>query len=159
MFGVQPAADLGEHAVVAASRRPGPPLGLRRLSRPGAVRPAPALIEGRVQAQSLTDTPDHEVTRSCAGAALPSPPWPVEVTDDERSTVLTAADGGALRLHRALAPTAPDTRPETAAGQVSGAWEAADGTRARAVVAPPGRWSPPCAPTDRHGADGRGLGL
>ncbi|MFF0087162.1 hypothetical protein ACFYR1_47040 [Streptomyces canus] len=32
-------------------------------------------------------------------------------------------------------PTAPDTRPATAAGQVSGAWEAADGTRARAVFA------------------------
>ncbi|WP_406438322.1 hypothetical protein OHB00_26970 [Streptomyces sp. NBC_00631] len=96
-----------------------------------------ALIEGRVQAQtqSLTDTPDHEVTRSRAGAALPSPPWPVEVTDDERSTVLTAADGRALRLHPVLDPTAPGTRPETAAGQVSGAWEAADGTRARAVFA------------------------
>ncbi len=96
-----------------------------------------ALIEGCVQAQaqSLTDTPDHEVTRSCAGAVLPSPPWPVEVTDDERSAVLTVADGGALRLHRALDPAAPDTRPETAAGHVSGAWEAADGTRARAVFA------------------------
>ncbi|MEU9247806.1 hypothetical protein [Streptomyces sp. NPDC048385] len=96
-----------------------------------------ALIEGCVQAQaqSLTDTPDHEVTRSRAGAALPSPLWPVEVTDDERSSLLAAADGGVLRLHRVLDPTAPDTRPETAAGQVGGAWEAADGTRARAVFA------------------------
>ncbi|MDX2677442.1 hypothetical protein [Streptomyces soliscabiei] len=96
-----------------------------------------ALIEGRVQAQaqSLTDTPDHEVTRSRAGAALPSPPRPVEVTDDERGTVLTATHGGVLRLHRILDPTAPDPRPETAAGQVSGAGEAADGTRPRAVFA------------------------
>ncbi|MEU9398035.1 hypothetical protein AB0D86_49735 [Streptomyces sp. NPDC048324] len=31
--------------------------------------------------------------------------------------------------------TTPDTRSETAVGQVSGAWEAADGTRARAVFA------------------------
>lgn len=44
-------------------------------------------------------------------------------------------DGGVLRLHRALDPTTPDTRPATAAGQVSGAWEAGDGTRARAVSA------------------------
>lgn len=96
-----------------------------------------ALVEGRAQAQaqSVTDTPDHEVTRSWAGPALPSPPWPVEVTDDERSTVLTAAGGRALRVHRVLDPTAPDTRPGTAAGHVSGAWEAADGTRARAVFA------------------------
>jgi hypothetical protein len=72
---------------------------------------------------------------SATGAALPFLPWPVEVTDDERSTVLTAADGRALRVHRVLDPTAPDTRPETAAGQVSGAWEAADGPRARAVFA------------------------
>jgi hypothetical protein len=34
-------------------------------------------------------------------------------------------------VHRAL----DHTRPETAAGHVSGAWEAADGTRARAVFA------------------------
>ncbi|MEU5307883.1 hypothetical protein [Streptomyces sp. NPDC021562] len=38
-------------------------------------------------------------------------------------------------MHRALDPTTPDTRPATAAGQVSGAWEAGDGTRARAVSA------------------------
>lgn len=70
-----------------------------------------------------------------AGAAPPSLPWPVEVTGDERSTVLTAADGGVLRVHRALDPTKPGTRPATAAGRASGAREAGEGTRARAVFA------------------------
>jgi len=94
-----------------------------------------ALIEAASRPGSRASPPNHEATCSCAGAALLSSPWPVEVTDDERSTVLTAADSGVLRLHRALDPTTPDTRPATAAGHVSGAWEAADGTRARAVFA------------------------
>ncbi|WP_458248344.1 hypothetical protein [Streptomyces sp. MAI_2237] len=38
-------------------------------------------------------------------------------------------------LHHVVHPTAPDTRSETTAGQVSGAWEVADDTRARAVFA------------------------
>jgi len=90
-----------------------------------------ALIEGRVQAQaqSLTDTLDDEVTHSFTGTGASAPAWPVEVTDDEDGTAL----GTALRLHRVLRPTAPDTRPEGAAGHVSGAWAAPDGTRARAV--------------------------
>ncbi|WP_436844357.1 hypothetical protein [Streptomyces canus] len=99
-FGGRPTSDLGERAAVAASRRPGPRWAYDGCHDPVLYTQFLALIEGRVQAQSLTDTPDHEVTRSCAGAALPSPPWPVEVTYDERSTALTAADVGALRLHR-----------------------------------------------------------
>ena len=96
-----------------------------------------ALVEGRAQAQaqSVTDTPDHEVTRSYAGPALPSPPWPAEVTEDERDTVVTAEGGTVLRVHRVLDPTAPDTRPQTAAGHVTGAWQTPDGTRTRAVFA------------------------
>ncbi|MCH5675878.1 maltokinase N-terminal cap-like domain-containing protein [Streptomyces gilvus] len=92
-----------------------------------------ALFEGRVQAQaqSLTDTPDHEVTRSYAGSGLPSPDWPVTVTDDEDGTSL----GGGLRLCRILRPTALETAPEGATGHVAGAWQAPDGTRARALFA------------------------
>ncbi|MET9907218.1 1,4-alpha-glucan branching protein [Streptomyces sp. NPDC006476] len=92
-----------------------------------------ALIEGHVQAQaqSVTDTPDHEVTRSFTGAGLPSPDWPVTVTDDQDGTIL----GEALHLRRVLRPAAPDTAPEGATGHVIGAWQSPDGTRARAVFA------------------------
>ncbi|MER6284620.1 maltokinase N-terminal cap-like domain-containing protein [Streptomyces sviceus] len=90
-----------------------------------------ALFEGRAQAQaqSLTDTPDHEVTHSYTGPGLPTGPG--EVTEDRDGTGLALPDGTILRLHRRPRPTAP----EGAAGQVSGAWDAPDGTRARAVFA------------------------
>jgi hypothetical protein len=97
-----------------------------------------ALIEGRAQAvaQSITDTPDHDVARSYTGTAdLGSPSWPVEVTDDGHGTTLPAPPGATLRVHRVLDPTAPDTRPADAIGHVTGAWQATDGTRARAVFA------------------------
>ncbi|MER5752985.1 1,4-alpha-glucan branching protein [Streptomyces sp. NPDC002088] len=96
-----------------------------------------ALIEGRAQAmaQSITDTPDHEVARSCTGSGFPSPAWPVTVTDDQDGTELPAPDGAALRLNRVLQPTAPDTPPQGATGHVAGAWQSPDGTRARAVFA------------------------
>jgi hypothetical protein len=90
-----------------------------------------ALIEGRAQAQaqSLTDTPDHEVTHSYTGPALPS--GPAEVTEDQDGTELALPDGTVLRLHRRPRPTAP----EGTAGHVSGAWNASDGTRPRAAFA------------------------
>ena len=90
-----------------------------------------ALFEGRAQAQaqSLTDTPDHEVTHSYAGPALPT--GPAEVTEDQDGTELALPDGTVLRLHRRLPPTAP----EGANGHVSGAWNAPDGTRTRAAFA------------------------
>jgi hypothetical protein len=96
-----------------------------------------ALLEGRAQAQaqSLTDTPDHEVVHSCTGTGFPSPTWPVEITDDKSGTSVPTPDGGTLRLHRVLDPTVPDTLPEGATGHVSGAWQVADGTRVRAVFA------------------------
>ncbi|GHE05980.1 hypothetical protein [Streptomyces alanosinicus] len=90
-------------------------------------------VAGFGRRQSVPLAPPTTRSPVPARAPLSLPRRGVEVTDDERSTVLTAADGGALRLHRVLDPTAPDTRPATAAGHVSGAWEAADGTRARAV--------------------------
>lgn len=90
-----------------------------------------ALVEGRAQAQaqSVSDTPDHEVGHSYAGSGLPSAAGPVEVTEDQDGTGLRLPDGTALRLHR----RPRQTQPGPAAGQVSGAWEAADGTRVRAV--------------------------
>lgn len=90
-----------------------------------------ALFEGRAQAQaqSLTDTPDHEVAHSYAGPALPT--GPAEVTDDQDGTALRLPDGTVLRLHRRPRPTAP----EEAAGHVSGHWDDTDGTRVRGVFA------------------------
>jgi hypothetical protein len=88
-----------------------------------------ALFEGRAQAmaQSISDTPDHEVTHSYTGPGLSA--GPVEVTEDQDGTGFALPDGTVLRLHRRPRPTAP----EGTAGQVSGAWDAPDGTRARGV--------------------------
>ena len=88
-----------------------------------------ALFEGRAQAmaQSISDTPDHEITHSYTGPALSA--GPVEVTEDQDGTGFALPDGTVLRLHRRPRPTAP----EDAAGQVSGVWDTPDGTRARGV--------------------------
>lgn len=90
-----------------------------------------ALFEGRTQAmaQSISDTPDHEVTHSYPGPALPT--GPAEVTEDQDGTELALPDGTVLRLHRRPRSTAP----EGANGHVSGAWDAPDGTRTRAAFA------------------------
>ncbi|MER5790330.1 1,4-alpha-glucan branching protein [Streptomyces sp. NPDC001980] len=93
-----------------------------------------ALIEGRAeaQAQSITDTPDREVARSYAGAG-PVPGLGAPVDTDE-STEFAVPDGGlVLRLRRVL--TAGSTAPDGAVGQVTGAWQQPDGTRARALFA------------------------
>jgi len=100
---------------------------------PVAVAQLVALIEGRVQAQaqSLSDTPDRNVTRSYTGAGPLA-----EVTgavDDSEATVLGTAQGSSLRLHRVLRPTDDDAIPPDAIGHVSGTWRQADGTLARAV--------------------------
>ncbi|MGW3126269.1 maltokinase N-terminal cap-like domain-containing protein [Streptomyces sp. NPDC001123] len=97
-----------------------------------------ALIEGRAeaQAQSITDTPDREVARSYAGAG-PVPGLGAPVDTDE-STEFAAADGGpVLRLRRVL--TAGSTAPDGTVGQLTGAWEQPDGSRARALFATLGR--------------------
>ena len=90
-----------------------------------------ALFEGRAQAmaQSVSDTPDHEVAHSYTGPALPA--GPAEVTEDRDGTDLTLPDGTVLRIHRTL----PSTAPEGASGRVSTTWAAPDGTRMRSVFA------------------------
>ncbi|MFF4502899.1 1,4-alpha-glucan branching protein [Streptomyces sp. NPDC001401] len=92
-----------------------------------------ALIEGRTQAmaQSITDTPDHEVTRAST-AACPSVEGPLSsVTDTTESTELRVGDGKLVRVHRVLRPTS--LSPEGVLGHVTGAWQAAGDARARAV--------------------------
>ncbi|MEU9346384.1 1,4-alpha-glucan branching protein [Streptomyces sp. NPDC048278] len=93
-----------------------------------------ALIEGRAeaQAQSVTDTPDREVARSYAGAGpVPGLGGPV---DTDGATEFAVPDGGpVLRLRRVL--TAGSTAPDGAVGEVTGAWQQPDGTRARGLFA------------------------
>ncbi|MFI6010531.1 1,4-alpha-glucan branching protein [Streptomyces sp. NPDC051243] len=98
-----------------------------------------ALIEGRAQAQaqSLSDTPDQEVSRSCTGdGAIPRDF--ATATDDREGTELSAPPHGVtLRLHRVLrpAPDGPLALPPGTTGHVAGAWDMPDGTRVRGVFA------------------------
>lgn len=95
-----------------------------------------ALFQGRAvpQAQSLTDTPDHEVTRSCTGDA-PLSVNALTATDTTEGTELPVRPGPALlHLNRVLRP-GPDGLPAEASGHVSGHWGLPDGSRARAVFA------------------------
>lgn len=96
------------------------------------------LIEGRAQAQaqSLTDTPDHEVTRSYTGDSPTVEGGLSAATDTAEATELRAEDGTLLRVHRVLRPTADGTAPLAPAGalgHVAGAWQTPDDTRAHAV--------------------------
>ncbi|WP_328362510.1 1,4-alpha-glucan branching protein [Streptomyces sp. NBC_00457] len=92
-----------------------------------------ALLEGRVQAQaqSISDTPDHEVAHSYAGPTLPST---ATAADDQDGTELRLAGSTAvLRLHRR--PRPGTEVPEGSLGHITGAWELPDGTRTRAPFA------------------------
>ncbi|ANP52630.1 hypothetical protein J2Z21_000136 [Streptomyces griseochromogenes] len=94
------------------------------------------LIEGsaRAMAQSVSDTPDREVTRSYAGDPICLGDFRPEPTDDEQGTRLPAPHGTTLRIHRVLQPAAnPPLPPEGAVGHVAGAWTSSDGIRPGAV--------------------------
>ncbi|MCG0062358.1 1,4-alpha-glucan branching protein [Streptomyces tricolor] len=97
-----------------------------------------ALIEGRAQAmaQSLSDTPDHEVTRSHSGAPLGAAGFPLAPTDDRDGTRIPVPQGGILHVHRVLTPVAenPPQPPRGALGHVATGWPGPDGTRLRAVL-------------------------
>ncbi|MFI8944916.1 1,4-alpha-glucan branching protein [Streptomyces sp. NPDC053750] len=98
-----------------------------------------ALVEGRVQAQdqSVSDTPDRDVTRSCTGEDPTSAAFTPTATDDHEGTALTTPHGTTLRLHRALRPAHDDAPllPQGATGHVAGSWRMPDGTRARGLFA------------------------
>ncbi|CAM5713249.1 maltokinase N-terminal cap-like domain-containing protein [Streptomyces fumanus] len=83
-----------------------------------------ALIEGRAepQAQSISNTPDREVTHTRPDTAPLTPTSAPADTDD--TTDLPLADA-TLHLHRVLRPASP----EDPTGHVSGPWDAPDGTR------------------------------
>ncbi|MEV7687883.1 maltokinase N-terminal cap-like domain-containing protein [Streptomyces bungoensis] len=92
-----------------------------------------ALVQGRAQAmaQSVTDTPDHEVTRSCTGEPFDPAGLTPEPADDARGTRLADPHGTTLRIHRVLRPGAGPA--EGATGHVAGVWNTPDGTRAGGV--------------------------
>ncbi|TJZ52058.1 1,4-alpha-glucan branching protein [Streptomyces piniterrae] len=98
-----------------------------------------ALIEGRAeaQAQSTSDTPDREVTRSYTGAGDTPADFTTTATDSEDGTELPAPHDTTLRLHRVLRPVPEGSPfvPQGAAGHVAGAWQLPDGTRVRGVFA------------------------
>jgi hypothetical protein len=97
-----------------------------------------ALIEGRApaMAQSITDTPDREVTRSYTGDPLGLPGSTPEPADDADGTRLPAPNGTVLHVHRVLAPAAGRRPPvpEGALGHVTTGWPGPDDTRLRAVL-------------------------
>ncbi|MET7287129.1 1,4-alpha-glucan branching protein [Streptomyces sp. NPDC005573] len=96
-----------------------------------------ALIEGRApaMAQSVSDTPDDEVTRGHSGGPLPRTAFTPSPADDESGTRLPVPAGTTLRVHRVLTPAAgnPPLPAQGAVGHVAGGWAAPDGTRLRAV--------------------------
>ncbi|WP_439940429.1 maltokinase N-terminal cap-like domain-containing protein [Streptomyces sp. BBFR115] len=97
-----------------------------------------ALIDGRAeaQAQSVSHTPDKEVTAARSTAA-PLPAGFAGAADAGEETRLSAPDGATLRLRRVLRAE-PDGRPvvpPSAIGHVVGAWGLPDGARARGLFA------------------------
>ncbi|MFI8998466.1 1,4-alpha-glucan branching protein [Streptomyces sp. NPDC053542] len=96
-----------------------------------------SLIEGSApaMAQSITDTPDHEVTRSHTGAPFGLDGFAPEPTDDRNGTRLPVP-GGVLHVHRVLIPVDenPPAPRQGALGHVATGWQGPDGTRPRAVL-------------------------
>ncbi|MFD9115755.1 maltokinase N-terminal cap-like domain-containing protein [Streptomyces bottropensis] len=95
-----------------------------------------ALFEGRAepQAQSVSDTPDHEITHSYAGDG-PLSTTDARATDTPEATeVPLAPTPTVLHLNRVLRPGSLDL-PAAAKGQVTGHWTLPDETRARGVFA------------------------
>ena len=102
-----------------------------------------ALIDGRAeaQAQSISDTPDREVTRSRTGDGPTPTDFPAAThaaSDGQEHTELPVTLGATLRVHRVLRPVpddGPAQLPQGATGHVAGSWQMPDGTSARGLFA------------------------
>ena len=94
---------------------------------PVLVRELLSLIQGRAQAmaQSISDTPDHEVIRSYTGASLPPESFTPEPVDDREGTALPMPAGMTLRVHRVPQPVQghPPLAAEDAVGYVIRGWQ------------------------------------
>lgn len=97
-----------------------------------------ALVEGTAPAvaQSVTDAPDHEVTRAFTGEAPGPRGFTPEPADGPDGTHVPLPGGTVLRVHRVLVP-APEGAPlaPEALGHVATGWQGPGGTRPRAVLA------------------------
>ncbi|KUN91320.1 maltokinase N-terminal cap-like domain-containing protein [Streptomyces caeruleatus] len=126
-----------EHALVGTMEHGvlGPRWAYDGVHDPVLVAQLLALIEGRAQAmaQSISDTPDHEVAPAYTGDGLPAGDRLMTATDDQHGTELRASDGAALRLHRVLRTDL--AVPQGAVGHLTGVWQTPDYTRARALFA------------------------
>jgi len=96
-----------------------------------------AHLEGRAQAQaqSTSDTPDRDVTRSYTGPRLAANDFTAAV-DDHDGTELSAPHA-VLRVHRQLrsASDAAHQLPPDVTGHVAASWQLPDGTPARGLFA------------------------
>ncbi|MFF8476959.1 1,4-alpha-glucan branching protein [Streptomyces sp. NPDC015414] len=97
-----------------------------------------SLIEGRARAmaQSVTDTPDREVSRAYTGEPFPRGGLDPRPTDDAHGTHLPAPHGTTLHVHRVPVPVAGNPPPPGGdpLGHVAGGWPGPDGTRLGAVL-------------------------
>ncbi|WP_073494918.1 maltokinase N-terminal cap-like domain-containing protein [Actinacidiphila paucisporea] len=97
-----------------------------------------ALIEGTApaMAQSITDTRDHEVTRSHTGTPLGPDGFTPHPTDDHDGTRIPTPGGTILHVHRVLDPVGerPPLPRQGALGHVATGWQGPGGTRPRAVL-------------------------
>ncbi|GGW77118.1 hypothetical protein GCM10010503_63720 [Streptomyces lucensis JCM 4490] len=104
---------------------------------PVLVAEALSLIGGTAQAmaQSVSDTPDHEVTRSYSGAPFVPDGFAPDPADDAEGTHVRTPHGTTLHVHRVLTPLDgnPPAAPRGALGHVATGWPGPDGTRLRAV--------------------------
>ncbi|MGD3112359.1 maltokinase N-terminal cap-like domain-containing protein [Streptomyces sp. YGL11-2] len=97
-----------------------------------------SLIEGNApaMAQSITDTRDHEVTRSHSGAPFDLDGFTPKPTDDRDGTRLPVPGGTILHVHRALASVDehPPLPRQGALGHVATGWQGPNSTRPQAVL-------------------------
>lgn len=96
-----------------------------------------ALMAGRAQAQaqSIDDTPDHEVIRSYIGAPFTPGGFTPAPADDRHGTRLPAPHGTILHVHRVLSPVpgTPPPLPEGVLGHVARGWQSPDGAQLSAL--------------------------
>lgn len=95
-----------------------------------------SLIEGRARAmaQSVTDTPDREVSRAYTGEPFPRGGLDPRPTDDAQGTHLPAPHGTTLHVHRVPVAGNPPPPGGDPLGHVAGSWPGPDGTRLGAVL-------------------------
>lgn len=96
------------------------------------------LIEGRAQAmaQSVSDTPDHEVLRFYTGAEFAVDDFAPEPVDDQDGTRLPTPLGTVLHVNRVLraGPGRPSSPVDGTIGHVARGWQSPDGAQLMGVL-------------------------